>query len=440
MPPKNSSKYLKSKILRCLKEAAEQLEQDDIEKIANSSQFKKFLTRIQRPSAEKLERILRRAQNSGAGTKEHPIPSNSGSGCKRPFGSGSGSSVLGPHGGPDASWEGPRQRGFNSDSESEADENKDPDEMTPAELELAITGGSAPKILVQQCQQFVPMGQYHLNIGPKMNEVFDIFTQLEFDSTKELLLETLLNRLQVPAQTVDPLPHTWEMTQPQEIFLALQTIETLTEDTKIHRAFGQIQFYECVKRKAAAVSQGSKGSRVCHKYSDKDILKSTVDAAYNGVSPKEIRRHLDKSTLEYNAGLRWIDIAKSFGGTGAIIIFVLASTLISPSLAAKYIEQDVKANYDMLDVSMYNISKKWKPFQVNSLKFIAQRVPSIRKLAQSMGDNALEDYCRHGKLSEEIVGRVVEVQGLPPPPKRSGRGKKRMRMWTRIQMIRERSN
>lgn len=64
------------------------------------------------------------------------------------------------------------------------------------------------------------------------------------------------------------------------------------------------------------------------------MLKSVVDAAYNGVSPKEIRRHLDRSTREYNAGLRWIDIAKSFGSSGAIIMFVLASALTSLDCAA----------------------------------------------------------------------------------------------------------
>lgn len=335
MVPKNSPKHLKNKILRFLKEGAAQLEQDDIEKIANSPQFRKFLIRIQPPSAEKLERILRRAKKSGAGTREHPIPSNSGVGGKRPFGSGSGSSVLGPHGGPDDSWEATRQREFNSDSESEADEDKNPDKMTAAELEYAIIQGTAPKILVQRCQQFVPMGVYQWNIGPKLNEVFETFTHFDFEPMKESLLEILLNRLQVPAQTIDLLPQTWEMKQPHEILLALQTIETLTEDTKIHRAFGQIQFYECVRRKAAVTSEGSKGSRVPHKYSHVDVLKSVVDATYNGVSPKEIRRHLDRSTGEYNAGSRWIDIAKSFGGSGAIIMFVFTSALISPDCAVK---------------------------------------------------------------------------------------------------------
>lgn len=70
---------------------------------------------------------------------------------------------------------------------------------------------------------------------------------------------------------------------------------------------------------------------------------------------------------------------------------------------------------------MYSISKKWTQFQVDSFKFIATHVPSIRELARSIGDNALENYCRQGKLLEEIVQRVVEVQGLPMPPKRSGR-------------------
>lgn len=248
MAPKNSLKHLRTKILCCLKEGAAELEQDDIKKIANSPQFRKFLVRIPPSSAEKLEKILRRAKKPGAGTKEHPIPSNSGFGGQRSFGSGLGSSVLGPHGSSNAPWEATKHRGFNSDSESE-DENKDPDQMSAAELELKITRGTAPKILVQRCQQFVPMGEYHWKIGPRMNEVFEIFTRLEFESTKELPLQTLYNRLQVPAQTVESLPQTWEMTQPHEIFLALQTIKTLTEDTKIHRAFGQIQFYECVRRR-----------------------------------------------------------------------------------------------------------------------------------------------------------------------------------------------
>ena len=41
---------------------------------------------------------------------------------------------------------------------------------------------------------------------------------------------------------------------------------------------------------------------------------------------------------------------------------------------------------------------------------ISKSLHNIRKMVRVLGDNALEEYCRHGRLSEVVISRVRALE------------------------------
>ena len=61
------------------------------------------------------------------------------------------------------------------------------------------------------------------------------------------------------------------------------------------------------------------------------------------------------------------------------------------------------------------VTKDWTVFQRVCVEVISEYLPSITGLVTILGENALDDYCRHGYLEREKIDAVVAFEGCHPP-------------------------
>lgn len=62
-------------------------------------------------------------------------------------------------------------------------------------------------------------------------------------------------------------------------------------------------------------------------------------------------------------------------------------------------------------VASGKVEQGWKTFQRRCLKHIAESLCSIRDLVNALGQDALDVYCRDGRLSAQHVQRLKQVVG-----------------------------
>ena len=60
-----------------------------------------------------------------------------------------------------------------------------------------------------------------------------------------------------------------------------------------------------------------------------------------------------------------------------------------------------------VEIGKWYVSNRWTNFQRRCLAYIAEFLPSIRGLVNVLGDDALEEYCRHGCLDKD---RIVMIE------------------------------
>ena len=57
---------------------------------------------------------------------------------------------------------------------------------------------------------------------------------------------------------------------------------------------------------------------------------------------------------------------------------------------------------------------KWTEFQRSCVRHIAGLLPSIRGLVETLGSDALERYCRHGRLGNNCLDRLKSAVFTKP--------------------------
>lgn len=159
------------------------------------------------------------------------------------------------------------------------------------------------------------------DIHHEIADVLDKCRLLEFYSVRQELHHYLEDRAKMPGKKL--LVRTdWKMSNPGEIFDALQTIKTNTSDAKIHRAYGQTMLFSSVSE---LVDQGYVSTVKGHLFEHTEILKELAYKKAGPVSHAEKERMYSSYLHEYHAGKRWKDVIDGFGGSGIVLVFVIAS-------------------------------------------------------------------------------------------------------------------
>ncbi|KAI4272525.1 MAG: hypothetical protein L6R38_006573 [Xanthoria sp. 2 TBL-2021] len=244
-----------------------------------------------------------------------------------------------------------------------------------------------------------------------ISDVLELCPMLNFDNVKDHLLAFIVQRRQTPgtrAQVIDLA----EDAEPVAIFQAIKVSGVNEADAKLQRIYGQIQLVKSIDRK---VEQGY----IPRMYTSVDNVPLTElptfyldDMAYEmskGLS-QDLKKKLERQLRsERQAGINWMKIVDSLGGMGIVFVFVFAGKSMPPCLQR---ELHLTLN---VGISRTKLAGEFNTFQRTCLIHIISKLPSIQALVKDLGDNALEDFCRHGRLSDEIEKKIRAAQGPEMP-------------------------
>lgn len=173
---------------------------------------------------------------------------------------------------------------------------------------------------------------HHIRNAGKVQEIeaiLDTCLELQFGIVRYQLLEFLGNRLSNPGSRIE-INSTWNLSDPNLIFDALQTISNTTLDSKIHRVYGQMRLCISVMEKASQAVDRPKPAiskiRGTGTYLAEHliVLEQLAKDHAGPVTKKEKERKFRSYRSECMAGKNWAKVTKWFGGSGIILIFVCA--------------------------------------------------------------------------------------------------------------------
>ena len=270
--------------------------------------------------------------------------------------------------------------------------------------EVGITSGFPAVIapIKTHCMRF----SSHRYRESHIDDILSVCTRLNFDIVKHKLLGYLAGRPEPtsrPKAATTPLS-TWEMHDPMEIVKALQIIGSDDQHSKVHRVFAQMRLYDMVKSKSESngilTSQGSGKHVSGHLIVLENLAKRRAGDDSIAAQESMERRY----TTSYFAGKRWSELAAWFDGVGIVLVFITSSRCSTCRISAS------RTNLS-LGIGNSYVESGWNEFQRDCLKYIADFLPSIKRLARRMGADVLDEYCRLGNLSEDLTGEIKRVKG-----------------------------
>ncbi len=182
--------------------------------------------------------------------------------------------------------------------------------------ELGLTRGNEDIVASITEQFFAQPSDYRTRSQIDLSPILRACRNLDFHMAKVLLVNYLLDRLTAPGAKDMALPLTSDTKEPDEIFDVLIIIGKKSDDIRIHQAFQSMNFFAAVNDKTTETTVSAR-IKTLERYA----------ARKAGTVAKELRGQLaDKYKAEYHMGRRWLDVAKWFGGTGIVLVFIVAGT------------------------------------------------------------------------------------------------------------------
>jgi len=186
-------------------------------------------------------------------------------------------------------------------------------EMNP---ELGLTRGNEDIVASITEQFFAQTPVCRTRSKADLSPILQACRNLDFHMVKVLIVNYLLDRLAVSGAKDMALPLTSETKEPDEIFDALTIFRKKSDDTRIHEAFGRMNLFAAVNDKTTETTVSAR-NKTLERYA----------AGKAGTAVKELRSQLVKRyKADYLMGRKWLDVAKWFGGTGIVLVFIVAGT------------------------------------------------------------------------------------------------------------------
>ena len=172
-----------------------------------------------------------------------------------------------------------------------------------------------------------------LDIDHEIANVWKIIPFLEFYKTRRELGQHLEQREKTPDEKLYS-RIIWSSSDPGEILDALANVRMSSLDNKIHHAYGQTMLVSSVDAKVARRCRTVAG----HRSDLKALFKELARKKAGPVSKKE-RDQITKSYFyEYQSGRKWLAVIDWFGGSGIVLIFIIAgkSYTLSPQREVRH--------------------------------------------------------------------------------------------------------
>lgn len=164
------------------------------------------------------------------------------------------------------------------------------------------------------------MTRPNFNIQNEINKVWKIVLLLDFFKTRRELHQYLENREKMPGEKLQARIN-WEISNPSKIIDTLDNVRKNTIDNKIHRAYGQTMLFFSVNTQ---VDVGYKSTATGHRSDHSALLEDLAREKAGPVSKAEVDQTIASYLNEYHAGQKWLAVIDWFGGSGIVLIFVIA--------------------------------------------------------------------------------------------------------------------
>ena len=277
------------------------------------------------------------------------------------------------------------------------------------EVELGLVRGEE-RIKEYVMGECLPFSENELSSSKdELRALFLTCRKFPFSIVKSRLLRELESRIVVPGQRT-AIPSTAEMSKPSEILDALQSIKMTTINAKVHRAYGQMRLYNSVQGKiggAYVLDKSLEHGVAPHR----SILGQMAWRLAGKVSEKEQTERKNSYYYEYDAGKKWLEVTKWFGGEGIVLIFATAGVW-HQNLFFVWLSKQCSC---VTGIGNSLVTKDWTNFQRVCMEIISDHLPGITGLVDVLGEKALDDYCRYGHLDQEKIDAVVAFQGCRSP-------------------------
>ena len=165
-----------------------------------------------------------------------------------------------------------------------------------------------------------PTNRPCFDVDGEMTEILMVASFLEFFRTQRELQHHLESREKMPGEILQA--HiTWDTSNPSKILDALEDVMRNTIDNKIQRAYGQTVLFSSVN---AQVAKGYRSTETGRRSNHITILQELAHKRAGTVSAREIEQMASRYVKDYYAGQRWLAVIEWFGGSGIVLIFVIA--------------------------------------------------------------------------------------------------------------------
>lgn len=247
----------------------------------------------------------------------------------------------------------------------------------------------------------------------ELEAVFSAGTKLSFDLIKDQILEfagrTSKLRTQIPAVA-------WNLNDPISIYNAIEHAMAQSDDAKINQAYGQMQLYTSINRlvaKGRRSAQKFKKDADRHQLAQLDFLDEYADKKVGNAASLAVKKAMrSKFRDEYYSGENWLDMANLFGGTGVVFVFAMASKLPTTHPPNLHLPDPPYTYSPGAEIGFHYVARAYSQFQRDCFKYLAERLPSIRRLVTQIGPRALEEYCCRGSLSGECIASIELATSL----------------------------
>ncbi len=218
---------------------------------------------------------------------------------------------------------------------------------------------------------------------------------------------------------------------PVAVFHAIEASSSTEHEARLHKVYAQVRLVRCITRKIDDGYRPKEAKllpRTTRKQYPKFFLSDMADGMCAG-EPKEMRdKKWVKLQREYNAGRRWLETMETFKGEGIAFVIVFAGELKAcrspyghwPSLSLSPpfpLLPQLRLTPALPEIPCELIARCYNAFQRACMEFVFTWIPSVSRLIKCFGKDALDSFCRLGRLEEGTLNRIRDCEGpeIAPP-------------------------
>ena len=176
-------------------------------------------------------------------------------------------------------------------------------------IEEGLSRGD-PNIKIHFISMFAKIPHSGLKDGSR---VLDACRNLKFEQVKVVLL----NFFATSTKAFKPIPSIYDIQDPRKILSIIRELDGDIQVLKCHKAYAQTHLF--------AMVEAMKAEKYTTDY--QYVLRKLAEEEFGIDALDKVVKRVEEYRKDYAYGQKWLEVAEYFGGTGVILIFILAGML-----------------------------------------------------------------------------------------------------------------